>query len=103
MTKDLRLYAHCAVGRNGAVSLAAVNTGDSAQVVPLGAPAQAWVLDSENGALDTKVIHVNGRMPRADDAGQLYGLEAVAVERTLLVPAKSIAFVTVPARNAICH
>ncbi|MET0374930.1 MAG: hypothetical protein ABW128_11835 [Rhizorhabdus sp.] len=102
--QDLRLYAHCSVARKGGVALAAINLGDSAQVLPVGARAETWVLQSANASLDSKVIHVNGRQPRADDAGKLYGLEGVLVSGTLSLPGKSIAFVKADrASNATCR
>jgi heparanase 1 len=101
---DLRLYAHCSVDRKGGVTLVAVNIGDSAQVVPVGERAQSWVLQSANGSLDTKAIQINGHRPRADDAGELYGLEGAPVSGTISVPGKAIAFVKVTnAGNPNCR
>ncbi|MET1754960.1 hypothetical protein ABVV53_05735 [Novosphingobium sp. RD2P27] len=102
--QNLRIYAHCSVKGAGGVSLAAVNTGDSPVSIPIGARAQAWVLERPAGApLDTKDIRINGRKPWADDAGNLHGLESVGVMNDVSVPAQSIAFVMIPgARNASC-
>jgi hypothetical protein len=86
------------------VTLVAVNIGDSAQVVPVGERAQSWVLQSANGSLDTKAIQINGHRPRADDAGELYGLEGAPVSGTISVPGKAIAFVKVTnAGNPNCR
>lgn len=101
--QNLRIYAHCSVQGKGDVSLVAVNIGDSAISIPLGAKARAWVLQSAD-ALDSKQILINGQQPRANDAGRLQGLQSASAAGSIAIPAKSIAFVTVDdAKNSACR
>lgn len=99
---DLRLYAHCLPGRRGGVGLAAINLGDSAREVTLGARGRGWVL--QGAATDSPTITVSGRIPTLAPSGHLEGLEGEALDGVLAVPAKSIAFAAVPAAdNPACR
>ena len=100
---EVKLYAHCLAGRKGGVGLLAINTGDTAQSVPTGRRAQAWVLTGE--PLDTREVKVNGTVPALAASGALTGLEGVPVRGSAVtVPAKAIAFVAVAgANNPACR
>ena len=99
---ELRLYAHCLPGKPGGVGLAAINLGDGATAVPVGARAHTWVLAA--ASLDSKAITVNGRAPRLESNGELSGLAGAPVAQSVAVPAKSIVFIAVDgARNPSCQ
>ena len=101
---ELRIYAHCLVGKPGGVALAALNLGDTAQTLTAGSQARAWVMRASTAALDTKAILINDRQPSADEAGRLSGLEGAPASGTVSVPGKAIAFVAVEnAGNPACR
>jgi heparanase len=99
---DLRLFAHCLPEGRGGVGLVAINTGAAVQSVSIGATGQAWTLTGE--PIDTREARVNGVVPGFDAKGQPTGLEGVPVKGALSVPAKAIAFLSVPgAANPACR
>jgi heparanase 1 len=91
----LRAYAHCAP-EGGAVTLALVNIDAAPIDVALpGADASVWLLTAP--ALDTRSVHLNGDLLRLRDGT---GLPAMGPEtrqgRTLTLPPRSYAFVSLP-------
>jgi len=99
---DLRVFAQCLPAGKGGVGLTILNIGSAALTMPVGPRATAWVMTGQ--PLDTKAVKVNGVEPTADDQGRLSGLDGVAVDGDLSVPAQAIAFVSVPgAANPACR
>lgn len=98
----VRLYAHCLRGRRGGVALLALNTGTSAEVIPLGKRSQAWIVTSD--PVDGRNAKVNGHRPGMDDRGRLQGLSPASNDGDVRLPALSIAFVAVAnAGNLACR
>ncbi|MCH7627502.1 MULTISPECIES: hypothetical protein [Novosphingobium] len=98
----LRLYAHCLAGKKAGVAVIALNTGEMAQRLDLGAKAIGWTMTGQ--PIDTRSVLVNGKAPALSADLTLIGLEGVAVPSGVTVPGHSIAFFAVPgAANAACR
>lgn len=99
---DLRLYAHCLPGKGGGMGLLAINTGQAAQTIPLGASGLSWLLSGQ--PVDTREVLVNGRVPALTAAGGLSGLDGAPLDGDLAVPGQAIAFAALPdAGNPACR
>lgn len=99
---DVRLYAHCLPTRKGGVGVMALNIGTAPQTLRPGRAAKAWVMTGV--PIDTRDVKINGHTPALNAAGDLEGLDAVAVKTALTIPGQSIAFVAVPdANNSACR
>jgi heparanase len=93
----LRLYAHCAAGPRGGVTVMALNTGEVPQQLNLGGKGLAWTMTGQ--PLDTRAVLINGKAPGLNATGQLTGLSGVAVAGSAKLPGQSIGFYTVPGAN----
>ncbi len=99
---ELRLFAQCLRGTPGGVSVLALNTGTAQHSLAVGNSATAWVMTG--APIDTQSVSVNGVVPSLDGAGEIVGLDGVAVDGELSVPGQAIAFVAVPdADNEACQ
>ncbi len=99
---DLRLYAHCSRDASGGVALAAINIGETSQVLPIGGKARTWTMQAVS--LDSETVTINGRTPSLTEGGELSGLAAKKVSGTVRIPPQAISFITVPdADNEACR
>jgi hypothetical protein len=98
----LRLYAHCAPGGAGAVTVMALNTGEASQRLALGGKGLGWTMTGQ--PIDTRAILINGKAPGLDANGQLTGLGGAGVAGQVTVPGRAVGFYTVPgANNRACR
>jgi len=98
----LRLYAQCLRGVSGGVGVMALNTGTTAQTLPIGGALQAWVM--RGATVDAGTITVNGQTPAMEANGTLTGLAPAKVQGRVTVPGQSIAFIAAPhADNPACR
>lgn len=99
---NTRLYAQCLRGTPGGVAVLALNTGSASISLATGSKARAWLMTGE--PTDTRSVRVNGSEPSLNPAGEIVGLDGVAVQGQMSVPGRSIAFVAVPdAANPACR
>jgi heparanase len=98
----LRLYAHCAIGMQGAVTVMALNTGVATQRLALGSKAVSWTMTGQ--PIETRAVRINGNFPDLDTKGRLTGLRGKAVAGNVTIPGQSVSFYTVPgANNPVCR
>jgi heparanase len=98
------VYAHCQRNTPGGVTLLAVNNGDQAGTLDIGARrANAYTLSARN--LQSKDVLLNGRAPSVGPDNRVPELTPAAVNGpTVRVAARTISFVTVPdAGNIACR
>ncbi len=93
----LRLYAHCAPGKAGGVTVLALNTGATAQRINLGGKGLGWTMTGQ--PVDTRSITINGRAPAVSANGSLTGLKGDAARGVVSIPARAVAFYTLPSAN----
>jgi hypothetical protein len=93
----LRLYAQCAVGKSGGVTVMALNTGETPQRLTLGGKALSWTMTGR--PIDTRDVLINGKAPALDADGRLTGLGGLAVAGKVTIPGQSVAFYSVAGVN----
>lgn len=98
----LRVYAHCLPDLNGGVGLLAINAGEQEQTLAVAGEATAYVMQAND--IYSEEVRVNGAVPQVDAVGRISGLAPHHAAGNLLVPARSIAFLSVPeAENPVCR
>jgi heparanase len=97
----LHLYAHCLRDHPGAVSILAINTGESAAKLEFGSPGEVYALTSPS--LTSGTVSLNGQPLAVGADDRIPELHPQVVKGTHVLMPKSIEFIALPhAHNPNC-